>query len=177
MQILSHAGILVSCTTSHRCDIYLNGQTVTGRTVLLDYGDFIQIEAFPMSPPGSEDEDESPAPLAGIRSPSCSTTTSSSEEESAASTSESSAIAGPDEYTQVVHCYRPLLGERRPARVHAVIPPGSRTWRTAVLEAWPRLRYAAWGYADVHPSLYRDFPQQDDVYYKVIVVPGDLTRA
>ena len=174
VQILSHAGLLVSCTTSHRCDIFMNGAALTGATAVLDYGDFIQIEAYPVSPPGSDNDDDSPAPIQRLRSPSCSTTTSSSSDEATASTSVSSEIAGVDEYTQVLHLYRPILAEPRPPHVHAVVPPGSRTWRTSVFIAWPRLRYTPWQHADVHRSFYRDFPQQDDVCYKVIIASEDL---
>lgn len=174
VQILSHAGLLVSCTTSHRCDIFMNGAALTGATAVLDYGDFIQIEAYPVSPPGSDNDDDSPAPIQRLRSPSCSTTTSSSSDEATASTSVSSEIAGVDEYTQVLHLYRPILAEPRPPHVHAVVPPGSRTWRTSVFIAWPRLRYTPWQHADVHRSFYRDFPQQDDVCYKVIIATEDL---
>ena len=139
VQILSHAGLLISCTTSHRCDISMNGAALTRATAVLDYGDFIQIEAYPVSSPDSDDDGDSPAALPRLRSPSCSTTTSSSSEEVVSSTSTSSGIAGVDEYSQVLHLFRPLLAELRPHRVHAIVPPGSRTWRTSVFIAWPRV--------------------------------------
>ena len=174
VQILSHAGLLISCTTSHRCDTSMNGAALTRATAVLDYGDFIQIEAYPVSSPDSDDDGDSPAALPRLRSPSCSTTTSSSSEEVVSSTSASSGIAGVDEYSQVLHLFRPLLAELRPHRVHAIVPPGSRTWRTSVFIAWPRLRYTPWQHADVHQSFYRDYPQQDDVYFKVIIAADDL---
>ena len=56
-------------------------------------------------------------------------------------------------------------------------PPYSRTWRTSVYHAWPLLRYATWYHYPVHRSFYIDYPQDDDVIYKVLVVPADLSDA
>ena len=176
IRIMEQAGLHTACTTSHRCDLYHNGELKFGVGVNLAHGHFIQIEGFPTSPPGSSSEEDSPLPISGIRSPS--TSTSSTDTTSGDdSTSESSGDAAPEEYTQLIHIYRPRAGLGRPSHVPALIPPGSRTWRTSVFAAWPLLRYQPWHYADVHRTFYLDYPQGDDVLFKVLVVPTDLPTA
>ena len=176
IRVLEQAGLHTACTTSHRCDLYHNGELKFGVGLSLAHGHFIQIEGFPTSPPGSSSEEDSPVPISGVRSPSTSTSstdTTSGEE----STSESSGDAAPEEYTQLIHIYRPRVGLGRPSHVPALIPPGSRTWRTSVFAAWPSLRYQPWHHADVHRTFYLDYPQGDDVLFKVVVVPTDLPTA
>ena len=174
LQIFQFAGLLTTCTTSHRCDLFVDGSLVDGVAVTVDYGSFIQIEVYHWSPPQSEDEQEHPAAIANIQSPERSSTTVETSSDDDLSTSESSAQAGTDEYTRAVHLFRPPDHRGRPTQVHALIPPYSRTWRTSVFAAWPALRYTPWQHRDVHPSFDDDFPQQDDVDYKVVIVPEDL---
>ena len=178
IRVLEQAGLLTACTTSHRCDLYHNGELKFGVGLQLAHGHFIQIEGFPTSPPGSssEAEEDSPLPICGTRSPSTSTSSSATTTDDV-STTESSDDAEPEEYTQLVHIYRPRAGNGRPSHVPALIPPGSRTWRTSVFAAWPLLRYQPWHSSDVHRTFYLDYPQGDDVIFKVLVVPTDLATA
>ena len=174
LRVLEQAGLLTACTTSHRCDFFHNGDLKTDVGLSLAHGHFIQIEGFLTTPPSSsEDEHESPNPISGIRSPSTSTTSAESSS-SMVSTTESSEDAAPEEYTQLIHIYRPGVGTGRPSHVPALVPPGSRTWRTSVLVAWPLLRYRDWDHADIHQSFYLDYPQEADVIYKVLIVQQDL---
>eukprot|EP00434_Breviolum_minutum_P030641 symbB.v1.2.027095.t1/scaffold2753.1/size71542/7 len=174
LRVLEQAGLLTACTTSHRCGFFHNGDLKTDVGLSLAHGHFIQIEGFLTTPPSSsEDEHESPNPISGIRSPSTSTTSAESSS-SMVSTTESSEDAAPEEYTQLIHIYRPRVGTGRPSHVPALVPPGSRTWRTSVLVAWPLLRYRDWDHADIHRSFYLDYPQEADVIYKVLIVQQDL---
>ena len=158
---------------SHRCDVAVEGTYVTGVAVALRHGSFIQIEVYPCSPAISDDEAEHPQPLPGFSTPSVSTPTSSYSTAEFASTSDTSGPADPDEYTRVIHLFRPAV-PGRPTHIHALTPPGTRSWRTSVFEAWPQLRYDPWQVADVHQSFVADYPQQDDVTYRVIIAPPDL---
>ena len=177
LKILEVAGLHIACSTTHRCEIEINGETRVGPGLSMEHGDFVQIDAFLMSPPASESEEERPVALPAIRSPSISSTSSETDTEEISSTSESSDIAAPEEYTQLIHLYRPCTRGGRPAHVYAVVPPLSRTWRTSVYSAWPLLRYTPWFHYPVHHSFYREYPQDDDVIFKVLVVPEDLPDA
>lgn len=90
------------------------------------------------------------------------------------STSESSSGFVPESYTQAIHIFRPSNHCGRPTHVHAVFPPSTRSWRTSVYQAWPSLRSELWQHMDVHDSIYADFPQQDDVIFRVIIARADL---
>ena len=171
--ILQRAGLLDTCTMSHRCDIAVEGTYATGVAVSLRHGSFIQIEVYPCSPAISDDEEELPRPITGFSTPSVSTPTSSYSTDEFASTSETSGPADQDEYTRVIHLFRPAA-PGRPTHIHALTPPGTRLWRASVFDAWPQLRYNPWQVADVHQSFTADYPQQDDVTYRVVIAPPDL---
>lgn len=173
MGILQRAGLLDTCTLSHRCDIAVDGSYLGGPATALRHGSFVQIEVFPCSPAVSDEEEEHPQALPAILTPSMSTPTSSYSTSDWASTSDTSEHAGPDDYTSVIHLFRPAL-PGRPPHIHALTPPGTRSWRTSVFSAWPRLRYDPWQVVDVHRSLYDDYPQQDDVTFRVIIAQPDL---
>ena len=121
----------------------------------------------------SDEEEVHPQALAAIATPSMSTPTSSDSTSDWASTSDTSEHAGHDDYTSVIHLFRPAL-QGRPTHIHALTPPGTRSWRTSVFSAWPRLRYDPWQFVDVHRSLYDDYPQQDDVTFRVVIAQPDL---
>ena len=129
LQIFQYAGLLTTCTTSHRCDLSVDGNLVGGVAVSVEYGSFIQIEVFALSPLQSEEEYEDPAAIANIRSPETSSPSVDTSSDEELSTSESSAQAGTDEYTKAVHLFRPPLLDR-PTQVHALIPPYSRAIHT-----------------------------------------------
>ena len=67
-----------------------------------------------------------------------------------------------------------LLHLEEPTHIHALTPPGTRSWRTSVFSAWPRLRYDPWQVATVHQSIAAEYPQQDDVTYCVVIAQPDL---
>lgn len=173
MGILQRAGLLDSCTLSHRCDIAVDGTFLGGPATALRHGSFVQIEVYPCSPAISDEEEVHPQVLAAIATPSMSTPTSSDSTSDWASTSDTSEHAGHDDYTSVIHLFRPAL-QGRPTHIHALTPPGTRSWRTSVFSAWPRLRYDPWQFVDVHRSLYDDYPQQDDVTFRVVIAQPDL---
>ena len=177
LRVLEVAGLHIACTTTHRCEVEINGESRIGPGLSIECGDFIQIDAFLMSPPESESEAERPAALPAALSPSTSSSSLDTENAESDSTAESSSLAAPEEYTQLIHLYRPCARNGRPAHVYAVVPPYSRTWRTSVYSAWPLLRYTTWYHHPVHRSFYIDYPQDDDVLYKVLVVPDDLPDA
>ena len=173
MGILQRAGLLDSCTLSHRCDIAVDGSYLGGPATALRHGSFVQIEVYPCSPAISDEEEERPQALPAILTPSMSTPTSSDSTSDLASTSGTSEHAGPDDYTSVIHLFRPA-SHGRPTHIHALTPPGTRSWRTSVFSAWPRLRYDPWQCVDVHRSLYDDYPQQDEVTFRVVIAQPDL---
>lgn len=177
LQIFDRVGILTACTSTHRCDIEVNGQLQHGPGILLGIADFVQIETFIFTPTISDDEEEYAEPIAGIRSPSTSSATSSSSTLSESTSASGSFVASNTALTCMVHIYRPRLVSGRPLHVYALIARGSRTWRSSVFEAWPPLRYGVWDHADVHRSIHADFPSPDDIRYKVIIAPADLGEA
>ena len=170
--ILQRAGLLNACTLSHRCDIDVDGSYLNGPATALGHGSFVQIELFPCSPVVSDEEQE-PQPIQAVPTPSMSSLTSSYSTSDFASTSESSEHADADEYTRVIHLFRPAA-QGRPTHIHALTPPGTRSWRTSVFSAWPRLRYDPWQVATVHRSIAAEYPQQDDVAYWVVIAQPDL---
>ena len=107
MGILQRAGLLDSCTLSHRCDIAVDGSYLGGPATALRHGSFVQIEVYPCSPAISDEEEERPQALPAILTPSMSTPTSSDSTSDLASTSGTSEHAGPDDYTSVIHLFRP----------------------------------------------------------------------
>ena len=119
------------------------------------------------------DEEPEPQPIQAVPTPSMSSLTSSYSTSEFASTSESSEHADADEYTRVIHLFRPAA-PGRPTHIHALTPPGTRSWRTSVFSAWPRLRYDPWQVATVHQSIAAEYPQQDDVTYCVVIAQPDL---
>lgn len=175
LRILSRAGILVACTTTHRCTLWINGWEHTSPEVTLAHGAYVRVCADPIAPPVSQDEEISPMPIAASVAPLSSSSSTSSEGLSLdADASDTSLQASADEYTEMILIFRPVGLAPRPRHAHALVVPGTSSWRAAVYEAWPSLRFLAWMFADVDASFYDDFLQTDDVVYKVLIHMADL---
>ena len=181
VRFLQIHGLLAQCTTTHRCEITLDGRAQRNTYMTLRKASYLRLLAKPIPAPiDSEDESHEPFPMMqSLRERTSSTDTTSSdtqnENDHAEDTSASESIAGHNSYVTAI--FRPGHGLGRPPFMHSTHSATSRRWIEDVYVTWPRLRYVTWHHHDVHQTYTQDFPQLDSVDHKVLVTLQDLQSA
>ena len=181
VRFLQLHGLLAQCTTTHRCEMTIDGRAQRSTTITLRKASYIHILAKPMIPPtDSEDETHEPfAIMRSLRERTSSTDSTSSEitddDDCGEEHSEGGESVGQPIYVTAI--FRPAHGSGGPPFMHSTHGASSRRWIDDIYTTWPRLRYVAWSHYDVHEAYNRDFPQFDMVQHKVLVTLQDLTSA
>ena len=168
---LQDIGMLHGCTTSHRCHVYINGQTCVTRWVQFTHGSYVMVEAFPQQlQEDTESEGEQPAPIAGVAQIEDSSSTSSS-----SSTPSIDPLHLDDAFlTDVIVVHRPPGRIPRPLYMISPVESTDPNNLLVVMQHWNDLRYHTWTLCGVHLTYERDYPPSDDTHVFVLVAMVDL---
>ena len=174
-ELLQFAGVLRSCTSTHRCHVQVDGDMVDAQNVVLYKGDHIFIEGGPVDPPSdTESETHVPSPINACRSGhSASSDTSDPASDMSMADDDLVQLATNDD-TMTLAIYRSggVMGQAS----SLILPLSGRNREVTmpVLGMWPDLRYVEWGLRAVSETYNRDFQPDGVVKNTVLVTLADL---
>ena len=157
--VLHILGLLRSCGNSHSCTMTHNAYPCLEAPLLLDYGDFLQIDGVPFTNPTIW-EGIDPVAIPEPRPTAINATTYEGEESEIQQESEEDICIEPMEYVCHFVLHRATRNRHEPRSCHAITTHRNEVPREEVLTTWPDLRDTTWTALEVDPSYVEDFPQE-----------------